>query len=121
MQANSSENCFDVLIGEKLSSVTFVMDYLQIDFDGNRFTFNIWPLITVDNVGYKFGDALYRDMLCSLIARIVSKVTLVENEKIVIEFGSKDNLYLLLDANEKEIINPEIAHFTDAKGRWYFF
>jgi len=30
---------FETLIGEQLSSVIFVQDYLQLDFDGQRMTF----------------------------------------------------------------------------------
>jgi hypothetical protein len=31
MQDKTKESFLDILIGEKLSSVTFVMDYLQVD------------------------------------------------------------------------------------------
>jgi hypothetical protein len=121
MQDNSNERFLDILIGEKLSSVTFVMDYLQMDFDGNRFTFNIWPIITVDSIDFKLGDALYRDKICSLIAKNVSGVTLIDNEKMVIVFDDKSKLHLSLDPNNPEITIPEIAHFTDANDKWYVF
>jgi hypothetical protein len=121
MQSNSSDRFLDILIGEKLSSVTFVMDYLQIDFDGNRFTFYIWPVIIVEGINYNFGDALYRDKLCSLISKIISEVTLIDNEKMIIKFDDSNKLHLSLDPNNPEIIIPEIAHFTDVNGKWYVF
>jgi hypothetical protein len=50
------EQSLDILVGEKLSSVTFVLDYLQVDFDGNQFTFYIWPTVFVDGEKYEFGE-----------------------------------------------------------------
>jgi hypothetical protein len=118
MQDNSSWGILDILIGEKLSSVIFVMDYLQIDFDGNRFTFNIWPEITVDRIDYRFGDQFYRDKLCSLIAKIVSETILIENDKMEIKFDDSNKLYLSLDPTNLEITTPEIVDFVDTNGRW---
>src|SRR5271163_1032145 len=37
------------VVGEYLSSVNFVMDYLQLDFCGYGFTMNIWPTITIES------------------------------------------------------------------------
>jgi hypothetical protein len=51
-----NEGCLDILKGGKLSSVIFAMDYLQLDFDGNRLTINIWPAVHVDNVEYLTND-----------------------------------------------------------------
>ena len=33
------------IVGEFPSAVTFVMDYLQLDFNGHRLTSYIWPLV----------------------------------------------------------------------------
>ena len=54
MNNKPSNKIFDILIGQKLSSVTFVIDYLQIDFDGNKFTMNVRPIITIDDLQFKF-------------------------------------------------------------------
>jgi hypothetical protein len=119
MQSKLQKTFLEILIGEKLSSVVFVMDYLQLDFDGNRFTFNIWPIVTVDNKQYKYGDSNYRDKLCLLIAKNVTRVTLQENKELVIEFGAKDQIILSLDPNNPEIITPEIATFNDTDNNLY--
>ena len=62
MIKNDSFNYFDILIGEQLSSVTFVMDYLQLDFDGNRLTCNVWPVVNVANNSYKYQQTEYRNV-----------------------------------------------------------
>ena len=114
------DNFFDILIGEKLSSVTFVMDYMQVDFDGNRFTFYIYPTVTIENINYNFGSPFYRDKLCLLITKIVQNVKIVDNEKLTIEFNDSSKLNLSLDSNNPDII-VEIGTFTDTKGQLYVF
>ncbi|MVN23468.1 hypothetical protein [Mucilaginibacter arboris] len=120
LQNKTMEDFLNILIEEKLSSVTFVMDYLQVDFDGNGFTFYIWPVVTVENIEYKFGDSYYRDKLCSLIAQIVKSVSYVDNKEIVIHFDNENKLFLSLDPNNPDII-VEIATFKDANKNWYVF
>jgi hypothetical protein len=120
MEDDTKDNFLEILVGEKLSSVTFVMDYLQADFDGNGFTFYIWPVVTVDNINYKFGDSLYRDKLCSLITRVVENLNFVDEKELVICFDNKDKLFLSLDPSNPAIID-EIAIFTAADGKWYVF
>lgn len=112
------ENYFDIVIGEKLSSVTFVMDYLQLDFDGNRFTLNLWPTLNVANSNYEFNDAGYRDKLCQLITEIVKKIVLVEDDSLLIEFETGNSIFISLDPNNPEIVTPEIVYFIATDNSW---
>ncbi len=114
------EDFLDILIGEKLSSVTFVMDYVQVDFDGNGFTFYIWPVVTIDNIEYRFGEPFYRDKLCSLITKIVKHVVFVNNKGIGIDFENESKLFLSLDPNNPDIF-VEIATFIDINKKCYVF
>jgi len=117
---NTTKNFLNILIGEKLSSVTFVMDYLQAHFDGNFFNFYIWPIVVVNNIEYKFGNPSYRDNLCSLITRIVEYVIHTEDKELIIGFGNNDKFILSLDPNNPDII-VEIATFTDINNNWHVF
>jgi len=108
-----------ILVGEKLSSVTFVLDYLQLDFDGNRFTLNVWPMVVIGNNEYKFGEPSYRDTLCSLIAQVVKQATGEEKQYLNISFESGDMLIVSLCHGNPELIAPEIAIFTDLNDNWY--
>ena len=36
------------LVGEQLSAVTFVMDYLHLDFDGQNINLYVWPTIEIE-------------------------------------------------------------------------
>jgi hypothetical protein len=121
MQDNSRYNFLDILLGEKLSTVAFVMDYLQIDFDGNGFNLDVWPVVTINGHEYRHADTDYRNKLCSLIAKVVRQVEVVENEQLTIWFENGDQLAVSLDLNNPELVTPEIAVFTDTKGKCYFF
>ena len=115
----SKSNDLNILIGEKLSSVIFVMDYLQIDFDGNRFTFNVWPKIMVQGTLTEFGSFEYRNILCSLIGSKISQVELIEYVHLRLTFTNKDTITVSLDPTNQEIICPEIINFSDTKNNLY--
>jgi hypothetical protein len=117
---NEGKEFLNILVGEKLSSVTFVMDYLQLDFDGNQFTFYVWPVISIGGKEYLFGEPSYRDNLCSLISQVV-KQTYGEGQKyFTLEFEQGNRLTVSLDPNNPELFG-EIAHFTDTDGKWHVF
>ncbi|MEZ4919226.1 MAG: hypothetical protein R2792_08980 [Saprospiraceae bacterium] len=101
------------LIGEQLSSVTFVQDYLQLHFDGKTFTIYIWPAVKIDDTLFHFGEQDYRNALCSLIAHKVTDLLLIEEETLVIFFeNTNKTIHLNLNPNNSEIV-AEIAFFHD--------
>jgi hypothetical protein len=98
------------------------MDYLQIDFDGNLFTLYRWPVIIVDNIEFKFENASYRNKLCSLIAKVVQRVNIVEDKMlIIIEFDNDIKILISTDSSNPEIAAPEVAVFTDSSNKSYVF
>jgi hypothetical protein len=121
MKDNRGNNFLNILIGEKLSSVAFVMDYLQSDFDGNRFTLSVWPVITAGGKEHKFGEPSYRDSLCSLIAHVVKQASGEEKQRLTITFESGDKLIITPYPNNPELVAPERAICTDANENWYVF
>ena len=59
------------VVGEVLSSVGVVADYVELDFNGPRLSLFVWPTITIDGERPRqLGDPGYRDSLCSLIGRV---------------------------------------------------
>jgi hypothetical protein len=110
----------NILGGEKLSSVTFVMDYLQLDFDGNQFTLYIWPVVNFGGKEYLFGEPSYRDNLCFLITQVVKQTYGEEQNYFTLEFEQGARLTVSLDQNNPELFG-EIGHFTDTDGKWYVF
>lgn len=114
-----SNNPFDILINEQLSSVIFVQDYCQLDFDGNTLTCYQYPEVVINENEYKFSeDGQYRNKLCSIITNIVRKVELIENQSIKIIFDEKAILIPINYTNPKTI---EVAYFKSSEGHWSVF
>lgn len=97
-----------------MSSVTFVMDYLQVAFDGKRFTAYSWPAVIEPGKRTVWGDRGYRDALCSLIAKVVAIVsrnrdalTVSFSEGIALEFDVRDE-----DGQEKLVYEEPGAKYT---------
>ncbi|GAB6010285.1 hypothetical protein [Dysgonomonas reticulitermitis] len=109
------------LIGEQLSSVEFVQDYVQLHFDGPSLTLYIWPTVIINNKIFRYGDSLYRDMLCSLISNNITQIDIEQNRYLKLFFEEKNYLELNLDSGNPEII-AEIGFFDDpSDNSWIVF
>jgi hypothetical protein len=69
----SEEKSLQMLIGEQLSTVTFVQDYLQLHFDGPRLTVFSHPVIRSGEQTFSDGKPGFRDALCNNIAKKVTE------------------------------------------------
>jgi hypothetical protein len=75
------------IIGERLSAVTFVQDYVQLHFDGPTLTAITRPTVVVADVCFDYGDAGYRDELCALIGQTVKHATVAPHDALRVEFS----------------------------------
>lgn len=101
------------LIGEQLSSVEFVQDYVQLHFDGRTLTAYIWPKVKICENVYYFGNNEYRNKLCDLIGIEIEDVYFQDKESLIILFKDKKGIISInLDPSNPEI-NSEIAIFND--------
>jgi len=86
-EKRDSEEVMKRLVGARLSSVQFVLDYLILGFEPNgALTTLVWPEIVNDGITWRFGLPGYRDQLCSLITNIVDAVEIDCEETITIIF-----------------------------------
>lgn len=110
------------IIGEQLSSVEFVQDYLQLHFDDKYLICYIWPVVIISEIEYRYKDPLYRDKLCELIGKIITAVHIKEKDYLIIEFlGYNSSLRININPDNPDIIT-EIAIFTDTSDRaWDLF
>jgi hypothetical protein len=102
----------DRLGGHRLSAVIFVMDYVQFDFDGQRFSPYVWPDVEIDDELPSLGQSGYRDSLCSFITHGVESVEEAPGSGVVIEF---DTGAIRLSPREADLTGPEIALFNAAR------
>src|SRR5437763_16088370 len=91
----------NTIVGEHLSSVEFVLDYVQLRFDGPCLTVNAPFLVTVMGTRYKQGSPGYRDSLCERIGHAVRRAFTVDDEKIVIEFHGHSEIEISLKPEER--------------------
>jgi hypothetical protein len=112
MQAKVST--LDQLKGNSLSAVTFVQDYLQLQFDGPFLNVFVWPRIIVSAESVSFGAPGYRDQLCSQIGKTVGGVTVEADASLRLYFtdGSIIDVSLLPESRK----GPESVVFQDGDG-----
>ncbi|TKC09075.1 hypothetical protein [Pedobacter frigoris] len=113
------ENLFKSIIGEQLSSVEFVQDYLQLHFDGNTLTFYSWPEVNLESINYKIGDIMYRDALCKIIASEVNNVVLLENTRLELFFTNDSSISLSLVRDQSNSSLAEFLYFVDVNEKWF--
>jgi hypothetical protein len=82
----SLNEAIKVIVGAQLSSVTFVMDYWQLAFDGHCFSVMTKLRVTDSLQSTVSGSIGFRDHLCDQITKIVSKAEFVEAEALIIIF-----------------------------------
>src|SRR5271168_395580 len=63
----------ELVVGCKLTAVTFVMDYLQLDLPPYGFFVYNWPHLYVDGKFAQFSDEAYRNVLHTFVGKQVSR------------------------------------------------
>lgn len=113
-----ADNPLDSIVGEQLSAVTFVMDYVQLSFDGNLLTAITRPVVVADGVSVGWGQSGYRDALCERITRIVRATMIIENEELCVEFD--DNSIVMVSLRRKDLrgVSAEAATFQHGGQLW---
>jgi hypothetical protein len=108
-------NDLSPIIGQQLSSVEFIQDYLILHFGeqttgGPSLTFFTWPDVFREEGSYAYGEPEYRNVLCSVLAEDVTAATLEENEAIEIEFES--GIILRASLREEDLDVPVAGQFS---------
>src|SRR5262249_12293956 len=99
---------FEQLCGEQLSAVTFVLDYLQLWFDGP--CINVTNPLTVQtgHISVTSWQSGFRDALCSQIGKIVAAVEFRNKEAFIIRF--EDGSHLSISLGEQDYTTPEALY-----------
>ncbi len=104
----------DSLVGEQLSAVCFVMDYVEFHFDGHivRALNNPHAYLPASRVS--FPESGSRDALCMFIGAVVASVAFEENVALRLSFGERGELVVPLDAAATR--GPEALHWCPLGG-----
>ena len=91
----------DVLVGEQLSSVEFVQDYVQLRFDGPCLNAVTQPTVTSGGITYSWSSPGFRDALCALITKRVARVRLLPEDCLRIGFEGGSEVAVSLKAEQR--------------------
>jgi hypothetical protein len=107
------------LVGEQLSSVVFVMDYVQLCFASRCLTvYCNAHQVTKAHVSISWGNPGYRDALCGLIAHKVKKTNVLSDESI--SFNFDDESVWSMSLRKEDYRGPEAFQFTDPQSKLWF-
>jgi hypothetical protein len=100
------------IVGQELTAVEFVQDYLQLRFDGPLLTLFVWPDVFREEGSYAYGEPEFRNVLCAQLGGNVTAATLEENEAIEVEF--ENGVILRASLREEDIDVPQAGQFSEA-------
>jgi hypothetical protein len=99
------------VVGEYLSDVTFVMDYLQMRFCGASFNFYNWPVVILPDRRFEVSEIGYRDALCGLIGKTVQSLDVFLDTGLTFKFEGSETVTVSLRAPAGSTL-PEVAEYS---------
>ena len=101
------EGALASIVGEQLSAVVFVQDYVQLQFDGPTLTAITLPVVVDNGAVYQWDTPGFRDKLCARIAKTVSAASVAEDREIRIELDDESSIIISL--RPQDYVGPEAA------------
>ena len=119
MPQNCSDNQLNILqsiVGEQLSSIEFVQDYIQFRFNGPCLTAYTNPVVNVGETRLEWDDVGYCDALRRCLGRKVLRAEVSSRNEIAIDIegGARISVSLKLE----DYCGVEAALFDNGAGRW---
>jgi hypothetical protein len=99
------------IVGEELTAVEFVQDYLQIRFPGPLFTLYVWPHVLLPEFSIAYGEPEYRNALCGQIGEKVAQASLEEGDALTIEF--ENGTVFGISLREEDLDGPESGSYSE--------
>ena len=113
----TEEKSLQVIIGEQLSAVTFVQDYIQLHFDGPRLTVFSHPVVILGDQTFHWGKPGFRDALCSSIAKQVTDARVAYGDSISIKFA--DGSMIRISLKDEDYLGGEAVNFDTGGNEWW--
>lgn len=113
-EAREPAQPFDNILGEELSSVEFVADYVQLRFNSPPVNLYVWPRVHADGAVLERPADGYIEALVGLIGRRLVKADEVLDMGLVLDFDDGTRLAVPLDGTDAQ--GPEVAEFGGEPG-----
>jgi hypothetical protein len=116
-EEQTEEKSLQMLIGEQLSAVTFVQDYLQLHFDGPYLTVFSHAVVMLGDKTFHGGKPGFRDALCNNIAKKVTEARVAYGDSISIRFA--DGSAIKISLKDKDYAGGEAVNFDAGGNVWW--
>lgn len=109
------DDSIEALMGEEINAICFVMDYVEIHFNGPILRCLASPVLEVQGKIVQFPSPGSRDTLCSLIGDVVDTIEVRDDIAITLRLKSGSILKIPLDWASRPAL--EAAHFVPGTNR----
>jgi hypothetical protein len=97
------------IVGEKLSAITFVLNYWQLHFDGPTINALTRVQVSADGKVLRDGEDGFRDLICGQIKKTVAEVVVVESQAFTV--GFEDGTSISISLKAEDYVGPEAVVF----------
>ena len=113
-----SENIQELhdLVGEEISAVCFVRDYVEFHFDGPILRSLTNPTVVDHGASFLFPEPGSRDALCRLIGSTVRGLEMEEARALTLTMADDREIWIPLDGKNRR--GQEALHFLPQGVRW---
>ena len=111
------EKSLQMLIGEQLSAVAFVQDYVQLHFDGPRLAVFYHAVFRLGDQTFPGGKPGFRDALCNNIAKKVTEARIAYGDSISISFA--DGSMIKISLKDEDYSGGEAVNFDTGGSVWW--
>ena len=117
-KSNAEEFFSDQLIGQRLSGIVFVLDYLQFQFDPPPILSVYTPVsVQFEGACFRSGDDQFRNKICTQITKVVLKIQIKASEALVITFTDGSAIFVSLKPSD--CAGRDIIDFRGRKNEIY--
>jgi hypothetical protein len=110
---NEDQKYLSRIVGEQLTAVIFVVDYLKFQFN-NYYLTALFPVVVCEGEqSYRLGDLRYRDSLCERIMRDVTGA-LLEADSLRISFDDGASFAVSLKEEDRVGMEALLFEFQEA-------
>lgn len=118
-ESKNLQSLWDQLVGEDLSGIVFVRDYLQLQFNPppqiNVYSSHV--VVSADGRSAKFGEEAFANLALSLIGKFVQEVK-VDEQSFRILFADAAPFDILILLRPEHYQGPEAMDFQGRDHQW---
>lgn len=104
------------IVGQDLSAVTFVRDYVQLQFDGPMMNVLTPIVVRAGTLVSRQGGDGFRDALCGQISKTVVGARADEDDALTISFS--DGSAVSISLKQEDYVGPEAVVIWGTGPRW---